>query len=148
VRRRHFAVLATASASGRPHSAGVSYELAEGHVWVSTYRSSRKARNVAARPEVALTVAVRRIPFFPPASVQIQGRADIVELDDPELLRLAAAGALGKVTGHGELELDGGCFLRIELPTRVPVYALGMSLWALARDPLGADRIAAVDWTI
>jgi S-adenosylmethionine/arginine decarboxylase-like enzyme len=146
VRRRSFAVLATSSASGRPHGAGVTYQLADGHIWVSTYRESRKARNVAARPEVALTITVTRIPFFPPASVQIQGRARIVELDDPELRRLAATGSLKKVTGHGELDLDGGCYLRIELPSRVPVYGLGMSLWELARAPLAADRIAQVEW--
>jgi hypothetical protein len=147
VARRSFAVLATSSPSGRPHGAGVTYQLAGGHIWVSTYRESRKARNVAGRPEVALTVTVPRIPFFPPATVQIQGRAEIVGLDDPELRRLASAGALKKVTGHGELDLDGGCFLRISLPSRVPVYGLGMSLWELARAPLAADRTAHVDWS-
>jgi hypothetical protein len=146
VSRRSFAVLGTASATGRPHNAGVAYQLAAGRIWVSTYRESRKARNVAARPEVAFTVPVPRIPLFPPATVQIQGRAEIVGLDDPELRRLAAAGQLKKVTGHGELELDGGCYLRIDLPARVPVFALGMSRWQLLRDPLGADRIAHVDW--
>jgi hypothetical protein len=146
VRRGGFAVLATASPSGRPHAAGVSYQLAAGHLWVSTLRSSRKARNVAARPEVGLTIPVRRLPLIPPATVQLQGRAQIVGLDDPHLRRLAEAGSLDAVTGHGELELADGCFLRIALPERVPSYALGMSLWRLLRDPLNADRVALVDW--
>jgi len=146
VRRHHFAVLATASATGRPHAAGVMYQVAGGQAWVSTLRSSRKARNAAARGQVALTLAVRRIPMFPPATVQLRGRATVVDLDDPELRRLAEAGSLPAVTGRGELELPDGCFLRIDLAERVPVYALGMSCWQLLRHPLDAARVALVDW--
>ena len=147
VRRRRFAVLATASATGRAHSAGVLYQLAGGQLWVSTLESSRKARNVAANARVALTVPVRRLPFGPLASVQLQATAAVVPVDDAELVRLAGSGALGRITGHGELELPGGCFLRIELPRRVPLYGLGMSIWSFARNPLDAGRIAEVTWS-
>ena len=146
VARRRFATLATASAAGRPHSAGVLYGLADGALWISTMRDSVKARNVAETGRAAVTVPVRRLPVGPPSSVQAQTTATVVELDDPGLRQLAETGALGKVTSHGELELDGGCFLRLELPRRVPVYGLGMSLWALIRDPLAAGRVAVVDW--
>jgi hypothetical protein len=144
---RSFATLATASRDGRPHVAGVLYQLADGHLWVSTFRSSRKARNIEANPRVALVVPVRRLPVGLPSSVQMQGLAEIVPLDDPGLLRLADAGALDKVTGHGELELPDGCFFRIALPRRVPVHGLGMSLRRLLADPVGAGRIAEVDWS-
>jgi nitroimidazol reductase NimA-like FMN-containing flavoprotein (pyridoxamine 5'-phosphate oxidase superfamily) len=146
VAKRSFAVLATASVDGRAHAAGVLYQLAGGELWVSTMRSSRKARNVAANAAVAVTVPVRRLPVGPPSSVMLQGTATVVELDDPKLRRLADEGALKQVTSHGELELPGGCFLRVRLPQRVPVYGLGMSLWALLRDPLASGRIAHVDW--
>lgn len=107
-------------------------------------------------PDPGLGPVVRRaverrsfavLPLGPPASVQIQCRGTVVDLDDPELRRLADRGALKKVTGHGELELADGCFLRLALPSRVPVYALGVSLWQLMRDPLGAGRVAQVDWS-
>lgn len=143
---RSFAVLATASVGGRTHSAAVLYQLAGGELWISTLRSSRKARNVAANPAVAVTVPVRRLPVGPPSSVMLQGTATVVDLDDPELRRLAADGALEKVTGHGELELPGGCYLRVRLPRRVPVYGLGISLWSVIRNPLAAGRTALVDW--
>jgi hypothetical protein len=147
VRKRSFAVLATSSPDGRPHAAGVLYQVADGHLWISTLRSSRKATNASRNPRVALTIPVRRLPLGPPASVQLQASAEVVDLDDAQLRRLAVAGALKKVTGHGELDLPGGCFLRLALPARVPTYGLGMSLWSLIREPLAAGRVAEVDWT-
>ena len=144
---RSYGTLATTSAAGRSHVVGILYALADGALWISTHRDSRKARNVVENPHVALTVAVRRLPVGPPASVSLQGRATVVELDDAEVLRLAASGALKKVTSHGELELDGGCFVKVVLPRRVPAYGLGMSLRQLLQDPLAADRVAEVDWT-
>jgi hypothetical protein len=146
VRRRRTAVLATASAAGRPHAAPVLYQLVGDELWISTSTGSRKAVNVAANPEVAVTVLVRRLPLGPPSALHVQGTATVVGRDDPELRRLVAAGELKRVTSHGELDLDDGCFLRISLPRRVPTYGLGMSIRRLAADPLAAGRVAAVDW--
>ena len=74
--------------------------------------------------------------------------AAVVELDDPEARRLAAAGALKAITSHGALELPDGCFLRVRLRRRVPTYGLGMSLLQLLKDPLAAGRVAEVDWGV
>jgi hypothetical protein len=147
VGKRHYAVVATAAADGRPHSAGVLYQLAGDELWWSTMRTSRKARNIAANPWIGITVPIRRLPVGPPSAVQLQGRAELVGPDDPDLRRLAEADALPAITGHGELELDGGCFVRVRLPRRVPTYGLGMSLLNLIRHPLEGGRVAAVDWT-
>jgi hypothetical protein len=111
-------------------------------LYVSTDRASRKARNVAANPHVGVTVAVRRLPVGPPSAVQFQGTAEILDLDDPELRALAAAGRIAAVTGHGELDRPGGCFLRIRPGRRLHTYGLGMSLRALLRDPLNAAGVA------
>lgn len=146
VAARHVGVLATASGSARPHAAAVLYDLAEGAIWISTLRESRKARNAAAIGRAALTVAVRRLPVGPPASVQLSGPVEVLDLDHPDLVRLAADGAIDGVTGHGELELAGGCILRLTPGARVPTYGLGMGLWTLLRDPLDAARTAHVDW--
>jgi hypothetical protein len=145
VAKRSFATLATASSTGRSHAAGVLYGTVGDDVWVSTLRSSRKARNVAANPHVAITIPIRRIPLGPPSSVMFQGRAEIVALDDPDLRRLVAAGQLGSITGHGELELPGGCFVRITPNGRLHTYGLGMSLWSLLRNPLAAGGFVDLD---
>ena len=138
VRKRTFCTLATVSPSNRPHSAGVLYGAVDMTLYVSTLRSSRKARNVAANPNVGVSILVRRLPVGPPSSIQFQATADVLDLDDPALLDLVAAGHLKSVTGHGELELPGGCFLRITPVRRINTYGLGMSIRRLLKDPLNA----------
>ena len=147
VARRHYGVVATASAQGRPHSAGVVYQLVADSLWFSTMASSRKAVNIAANPAVGLTIPVRRAPIGPPSAVQLQAVAELVDPHHPELRRLAEAGSLPAITGHGELDLEGGCFVRLRLPRRVPVYGIGMSLLQLIRHPLDGARVASVDWS-
>jgi hypothetical protein len=139
--RRSFATLATTSPQARAHVAGVIYAIADDALFISTMRPSRKARNIAANPTVAVTVPVRRIPVGPPSTVQFQSTAEILHADSPVLADLVERGELKKITGHGELELDDGCFLRIPLPRRLVTYGLGMSLRALIADPLDAGRI-------
>ncbi len=138
IERRSVATLATVSNSGRPHAATVLYQCVDDALFVSTDRDSRKARNIAGQGFAAVTIAVRRLPIGPPASIQFQSAAAIVTNDDPEILDLARAGRLDKVTSHGELQLEGGCFLRLAFPSRIVTYALGMSLWQVIRNPLDA----------
>lgn len=138
IARQRFCTLATASSSHRPHVAGVLYEAVDTTLYVSTLRSSRKARNIADNPHVGVFIPIRRLPIGPPSSVHFQGVADILDTDDVELRRLVAAGRLKSITGHGELELPGGCFLRIRPVRRLNTYGLGMSIRQLLRDPLNA----------
>jgi len=139
--KRSFATLATTSNQARSHVAGVIYALADDALFVSTLRSSRKARNILANPAVAMTVPVRRIPVGPPSTIQFQSRAEVLDATSPTITDLVERGELKKITGHGELELEDGCFLRIPLPRRLVTYGLGMSLRALIADPLSAGGI-------
>jgi len=136
--RRSFCTLASVSPAGRPHVAGVLYEAVGTTLYVSTLRTSRKARNIAADGHVGVCVPVRRLPVGPPSSLQFQATADVLAIDDPHITRLAEAGALKAITGHGELDLPGGCFLRITPARRINTYGLGMSLRRLLKDPLHA----------
>lgn len=138
VRKRSFATLATASPEGRPHVAGVLYEVVGGDLYVNTMRNSRKARNVAASGHAAVCVPIRRLPVGPPSSVQFQARAEVLDLDDPAITSIVDRGGLRSLTKHGELELAGGCFIRVALPERLLTYGLGMSLRSLIADPLAA----------
>lgn len=145
IQKRSYCTLATVSSAGRPHAAGVLYELVGDQMFVNTTASSRKARNVAHTPHVGVVVPIRRIPAGgPPSAVQFQSTASVLTVDHPEVVRLVAAGELASITSHGELELPDTCFIRVELPRRLHTYGLGMSLWSLARDPLGAAGIAEV----
>lgn len=141
ITRRSFATLASASSAGRPHVAGVLYERVGSELFISTLLTSRKARNVAAGGRVGVSIPIRRLPVGPPSTVQFQAKADLLDVDDPVITGLVDDGHLGSITGHGELELSDGCFIRVAIPHRLPTYGLGMSLWKLIRDPLGAGGI-------
>jgi nitroimidazol reductase NimA-like FMN-containing flavoprotein (pyridoxamine 5'-phosphate oxidase superfamily) len=143
--KRSFAVLATTSPIGRPHAAAVLYEIVDQALYVNTRRDSRKARNVAANHYVAVSVPIRRLPVGPPSTVQFQGEAEVLDLDSPEILALVADGRLKSITGHGELEEPGGCFLRITFGPRLITYGLGMSIPKLIGDPLHAGGIVELD---
>lgn len=136
--RRSYAVLATVSPAGRPHAAGVLYTMVGDDLWLSTETTGRKGRNLLSGPHVGVTVPVRRLPVGPPATIHFQGRAEVLGPDDPEVRRLVGTGDLKAITGHGELDLPDGCFVRITPARTVHTYALGMSLWAALRNPLAA----------
>jgi hypothetical protein len=131
-----FATLATTSPAGRPHVAGVLYDAADGALWVHTMRSSRKARSIAANPHVAVVIPFRKLPAGPPYTVQFQGTAELVEMDDPAVAALVAAGELAGVSGHGALDEPDGVFVRIVPNRTVHSYGLGANPIDLIRDPL------------
>lgn len=146
IAKRSFCTLATTSPGGRAHVAGVLYAPDGDTLLVSTLRTSRKARNIAASATVAVCIPVRRLPVGPPSSIQFQGTAEVVALDDPVVTRLAEAGTLKAITSHGELDLPDGCFVRITVPQVVHTYGLGLSLWKLVREPLRAGaRVELAD---
>jgi hypothetical protein len=139
IAKRTFATLATTSPSGRPHVAGVLYAEVDGDLYLSTVRESRKGRNLAANPDVFVCIPVRRLPVGPPSSVQFASTAEVLAQDHPDVVRLAAEGRLKAITGHGELTLPGGCFVRIAAPATYLTYGLGLSLRRLMKDPLHAS---------
>lgn len=145
VERRSFATLATTSPAGIPHVAGVLYERVGDDLYVSTLRTSRKARNVASSGRVAVCIPIRRVPLGPPASVQFQASADVLDVDDPSILEAIAAGELDSLTGHGELDLPDSCFIRVSLPSRLLTYGLGMPLRSLIKDPLSAAGVVTIE---
>ena len=131
-----FATLATTSPAGRPHVSGVLYDEVGGALWVHTMRSSRKARSIAANPHVAVTIPFRKLPVGPPYTVQFQATAELVDMDEPEVVDLVAAGALETVSAHGALDEPDGVFVRITPGRTVHSYGLGANPIDLMRDPL------------
>jgi general stress protein 26 len=139
IAKRSFCMLATVSPSGRPHVAGVLYQAIGTTLYVNMSRDGRKGRNIVENPHVAVSIPIRRVPVAaPPSTVQFQGRAEMLGFDDPDIVRLVAAGELKNITSHGELDHPDGCFVRITPQRRITTYGLGMSLLKLIRDPLHA----------
>lgn len=138
IARRSYCVLGTSSPAHRPHSAGVLYAEADGALYVSIERDSRKGRNIAANPHVSINVPIRRLPVGPPATAMYASTAELLAIDDPHILELARGGRITAVTSHGELEHPAGAFVRIAPPQVVHTYGLGLSLLTFVRNPLRA----------
>ena len=71
-----YAHLATAAPDGTPHVSLAAAAVDRDLLWIGTRASSRKARNIAANPRVALM-------WTPEAEVYVRGTADLIdELDE------------------------------------------------------------------
>ena len=138
IARRSFCTVATVSGRGRPHVAAVLYAAVGDDIWLNTLRSSRKGRNIADNPDVHVMVPVRRLPVGPPSAVHFAATARLLRHDDPEVVALAARGALKAITSHGELELAEGVFVKITPGPVWHTYGLGLSIIDLIRHPLEA----------
>jgi PPOX class probable F420-dependent enzyme len=73
---RHIATLGTGNQDGTIHLTAVWYGFEEGSLFVATSSKSRKARNIAARPDASLMVDLRK----PGAErgVNATGRAELI----------------------------------------------------------------------
>ena len=144
LRNCNFAVLSTVSEDGRPHSAGINYGVAgpgrDFTLYVMTRKHLQKARNIARNPNVSLVVPVpRRFAWFlPPATIQLQGRAEIVDETDPagtDVFRHFWMGrrileAYEQSRRRGETRI---CFLKITPDPVVHTYMVGYSIWQLRK---------------
>jgi nitroimidazol reductase NimA-like FMN-containing flavoprotein (pyridoxamine 5'-phosphate oxidase superfamily) len=146
IEKRHFCTLATTSASGAPHIAGVTYQYLDGYLYIATGAYSKKARNIRANPRVAVHIPVRQYPFGPPWSVQFRGTCSVLDKDDGEAIRLLESGKLKSITRFGVLEKEpDGCFLKIKPARNIHTYGLGLSLMEVIRDLPHGDRTVILD---
>lgn len=136
IERKSFATIATTSPAGRSHSAGIIYAHADGDLWVHTMRSSRKARNIADNPHVGVCIVYRRLPVGPPFTVHFQATADLVPMDHGTVRPLIDSGQLKSIIGHGAIEMDGACFVRIRPGSILHSFGPGVSTIDLIRHPL------------
>jgi nitroimidazol reductase NimA-like FMN-containing flavoprotein (pyridoxamine 5'-phosphate oxidase superfamily) len=144
IAQNSFCALATSSATNRPHVAGVLYALVGRNLYIHTDTTSRKARNIADNPRAAVCIVVQADSQGPPFTASLQGTAELLENDDPEITRLVADGSLVAVTSHGELERPRTCFIKISPGRRVATYGIGVPEEELAADPLSA--FGGVEW--
>ncbi|WP_026256729.1 pyridoxamine 5'-phosphate oxidase family protein [Mycobacterium sp. 155] len=136
--RQHFAVLSTSDTSGTPASAGVTYGLAPSGttIYVMTRRHLQKVRNITATQDVSLVVPIPRKLMWtlPPATIQLRGRAEIVDWTDTEACGVFSGFWLGRqiLNSYEQLHERGEtriCFLRIDLDSVIRTYMVGTSLW-------------------
>ena len=138
INKKSFCTLATTSPAGRPHVAGVVYEVVDSVVWIHASRSSRKARSIAVNPHVAICIPYRRLPAGPPFTIHFQATAELVDMDAPRVTSLLDQGELKSISGHGALEMPDGCFIAVRPGERGHSYGPGAKTLDLIRDPLNS----------
>ena len=153
LRKRNFAVLSTISGESRPHSVGVNYGVSRPGrdfvIYVMTRKHLQKARNIAHNPNVALLVPLTRrlLSFLPPPTIQVHGRAEILDWTDEEGTDVFRRFWMGRRildayrASHrrGEARI---CFLKITPDPVVDTYMVGYSIWQLrTRMESGAAKI-------
>jgi general stress protein 26 len=140
LRKRDFAVLSTVGEGSKPHSAGVSYGVSRPGrdvvIYVMTRKHLQKARNIAQNPNVSLVIPLARrfLWFLPPPTIQLQGRAEIVDWTDEEGTDVFRRFWMGRriLRAYQESHRRGEtriCFLKITPDPVVHTYMLGYSIW-------------------
>lgn len=154
LRTQHFAVLSTVGEDRQPSSAGVSYGTSlpnhELILYVMTRRHLQKARNITQNPQVSLVVPVRRrlLWFLPPATIQLRGRAEILEASDEGGRAVFESFWLGRriLASYRAMERRGEtriCFLKITPDPVAHSYMVGSNVVSLMRHmEAGAGKVA------
>lgn len=144
LRKQSFAVLSSVDNEGRPHSAGVTYGVSGAGrplaIYVMTRRHLQKARDVAENPNVSLVVPLMRrlLWFLPPATIQVRGRAEVLDWTDENGVEVFSRSWLGrrilaayrKSHRCGETRI---CFLKITPEPVVRTYMVGVGIWEISR---------------
>ena len=144
LRKHDFGILSTVSAEGKPFSAGVNYGVSQTDdglaIYVMTRRHLRKARNIAGNPNVSLVVPLPRrvLWFLPPATIQLTGRAEILDWADPAGTEVFGRFWMGRriLEAYEESRRRGEtrvCFLRVTPDPVVHTYMVGSSVWELRK---------------
>ncbi len=144
LRKHNFAVLSTVSNDGMPASAGVNYGISRpGHelaVYIMTRTHLQKTRNIAQNPNVSVVVPLARrlLWFLPPPTIQLHGRAEILDWTDAEGTDVFRHFWIGRrILASYQASCSRGerriCFLRIALDPVIYTYLVGVGIWQLRR---------------
>jgi PPOX class probable F420-dependent enzyme len=120
----YIADLATVRSNGAPHVAPVWYLYEEGAFFITTRPHRAKVKHVQREPRVALSI---HDPTPPYRGVVVEGRAEIVDANAPELTRRLAIRYLGLSDGSAYAE-DLNRFERIVIkvvPTKIISWDYG-----------------------
>jgi general stress protein 26 len=145
IRSRTFGTLSTLTREGRPHATGVVYAVSPpSHpltLYVTTRTTTVKVANIRNAPDVAFVIPVprRAIPLFPPAAVQFQATATIVDADDSAALAAFRSTWFHRRILRAEQHIvaEGGemCFIAIRPHHTLFTYGIGMSALDILRRP-------------
>jgi PPOX class probable F420-dependent enzyme len=115
----NFAVVATLTASGAPHTSTVWYLRDGDTVLISVTADKLKARNLARDPRISLTVSDRANPYH---SVDVRGTAELIDDPDRTLPARLAARYLGDADANPPEPADVKRLIVRVAPDRVTAF--------------------------
>jgi hypothetical protein len=136
VARASFAVLSQVTPAGAPRSSGVLYRTLGPRLYVAVAPDSWKAKHIAARPRVAVTVPVRRggilslVAPIPPATVSFHASAIVHPAGSFEIPKELASLLPAE-------RRASSCIIEVVPEGLFTTYGLGVSLLQM-RDPARA----------
>jgi hypothetical protein len=148
IRRHTFGTLSTVSPHGFPQASGVIYAMSPPTqpvvLYVTTRTSTVKVAHIAQASAVAFVIPVPRrgLPLFPPAAVQFQATATILDSQDT-----AALAAFRSTWFHRRIlraeqrivaETGDMCFIAIRPHRILSTYGIAMSAATIMRRPAHA----------
>jgi Pyridoxamine 5'-phosphate oxidase len=118
-------------------------------IYVMTRRHLQKARNIAHNPDVSLVIPVPRplLWFVPPATIQLHGRADILDETDKGGIDVFSRFWIGRriLNAYAQSRRRGEtriCFLKIAPHPVIRTYMVGYNIWEIRRRmELGAGKV-------
>jgi hypothetical protein len=135
-----FAILSYVTPAGQPRSSGVVYTSLAERLYVAVAPDSWKARHIAAKGRVAVTVPVRRggllslVAPIPPATISFHAAAIVHPAGSPQARsRLKELGSLVPVERRAS-----ACIIEVVPEGEFLTYALGVPLRQM-RDPAAAQ---------
>jgi len=135
LRKKTFGILSTTDPKGKPHSTGVLYGISarpKFFFFILTGRNYKKVRNIKANPHVSFVVPFPHyyLRFVPDSTVQIQGTAEIVPLDDSEAQKAFSQKRILKMMLAQSNKSDSRdyVFIKIKPSRKIFCYGLGIGM--------------------
>src|SRR5215218_6973416 len=134
LRKKNFGILTTVTPEGRPHSVGVVYAMAPPGspfcLYLITRPVLKKARNIRDNPNVSFVVPFPHYLFrsIPPRCIQFQGKAELLLIDDPIVIKAFQSSFVLKRSMEHSLRLDESIFIRIVPDKKISCFGIGANI--------------------
>lgn len=134
LRKKNFGILSTLTPEGRPHSVGVVYAVASPDqpfcLYLITRPVLKKARNIRDNPNVSFVVPFPHYLFrsIPPRCVQFQGKAEVLPIDDPIVVKVFQSSIVLKRSMEHSLRQGESIFIKIVPDKKIFCFGIGANL--------------------
>ena len=135
LRKKRYGILGTVTPEGQPHSVGVVYGMPpRGQpfcLYLITRPVLRKARNIRSNPNVSFVVPFPHYFFrmLPPASIQFQGKAKFIPIDDPVATKTFQTSIVLHRSMKHSLDLGESTFIRVLPDDKIFSFGINATIW-------------------